>query len=74
MVHGGCNILIGQHILRSFTYVKFSQRPGNSIVFKVSGQERHKVDHAPQNWLLNHKMSSLKLILMRNGSIIHNTN
>ena len=51
MVHGGCNILIGQHILRNYIFVKYSQRLGNNIVFKESGRERHKVDHAHLNWL-----------------------
>ena len=74
MVHGGCNIPIGQHILRNCIFVRYSLKPGNNIVFKESGQERHKVDHAHQNWLLNHKMSSLKSTQTRNGSIIHNTN
>ena len=74
MVHGGCNTLIGQHILRNYIFVKYSQKHGNNIVFKESGRERPKVDRAHLNWLLKHKTSSHKLIQMRNGSIIHNTN
>ena len=49
MVHGGCNTLIGQHISRNYTFVKSSLKHGNNIVFKESGQEKHKVDHAHQN-------------------------
>ena len=49
MVLGGCNILIGLHILRNYTFVKYSLKPGNNTVFKESGQERHRVDHAHQN-------------------------